>query len=123
MISEPAGQVLTGGHASEVVRVGDTVHRSTGHWTPAVHALLRYLAAMGFDAAPRVLGMSDEGREVLTFVAGDAATIPLARAYQGDDVLMSLARLMRRLHDVSAGMPEASGLPWRWLSRGHGFRG
>ena len=57
---------------TEVERVGDTMRRSTGPWTPAVHALLRHLEAVGFEGAPRVLGSDDQGREVLTFIEGDA---------------------------------------------------
>jgi hypothetical protein len=34
---------LTGGDMTAVVRVGDTVRRTAGPWTPAVHALLRQL--------------------------------------------------------------------------------
>jgi thiamine kinase-like enzyme len=45
-------RVLTGGLATpEVVRVGDTVRRTAGRWTPAVHALLRHLDAVA-DFAP-----------------------------------------------------------------------
>lgn len=43
-----------------------------GPWSPAVHEYLRYLEAAGFGGAPRVLGVED-GREVLTFIDGDAA--------------------------------------------------
>jgi hypothetical protein len=34
-------QPFEGGNITAVVRVGDTVRRATGPWTPAVHALLR----------------------------------------------------------------------------------
>jgi hypothetical protein len=38
---------LTGGTMTAgVVRVGDTVRRPVGRWTPAVHSLLRYLAVV-----------------------------------------------------------------------------
>ena len=40
-----------------ITRIGDTVHRPFERWTPAVHELLRYLEAVGFDATPRVLGI------------------------------------------------------------------
>jgi len=35
-----------------VVRVGDTVRRPVGSWTPAVHALLNHLHRAGFRGAP-----------------------------------------------------------------------
>src|SRR5260221_6573384 len=57
---------LAGGNMSSgVVRVGDTVRRPAGPWTPAVHALLAHLHAVGFDGAPRPLGVDERGREVL----------------------------------------------------------
>jgi hypothetical protein len=37
------------GNVTAVARVGVTVRRSVGPWMPAVHALLRYLEARGFD--------------------------------------------------------------------------
>ncbi len=56
---------LPGGTVNEVVvRVGNTVRRSTGPWTPAVHALLRHLESVGFEYSPRVLGFDAKGREV-----------------------------------------------------------
>jgi hypothetical protein len=60
------GGTLTGG----VVRVGDTVRRPAGPWTPAVQALLRHLHDAGFPGGPRPLGLDERGREVLTFVPG-----------------------------------------------------
>ena len=50
---------LADGSMTTVVRVGDTVRRPVGRWTPAVHSLLRHLEAVGFEGAPRVLGFDD----------------------------------------------------------------
>jgi hypothetical protein len=52
------------------VRVGETVRRPTGPWTPAVHELLRHLDRERFDGAPRAIGIDEAGREILTFVRG-----------------------------------------------------
>ena len=38
---------LPGGNVGGAVRVGDTVRRPTGPWTPAVHELLEFLADAG----------------------------------------------------------------------------
>ena len=62
-----------------VVRVGDTVRRPVGPHTAAVDALLRHFEAVGFDGAPRALGLDERGREVLSFVEGE----PGARAGAG----------------------------------------
>jgi hypothetical protein len=61
--------LLTGGRITQgVVRVGNTVRRPTGPHTPFVHSLLRHLEEVGFDGAPRVLGIDEQGREILTFI-------------------------------------------------------
>lgn len=69
---------LRGGNVSTVVRVGNTVRRNTGPWTPSVHALLRHLERVGFTGAPRVLGVDEHNREVLSYVEGECGSYPLA---------------------------------------------
>ncbi|WP_336206987.1 hypothetical protein [Nonomuraea sp. LPB2021202275-12-8] len=64
--------VLQDGAHRRVVRIGDTVRRPVQPWTPAVHALLRHLQAVAFPYSPRVLGIDEEGREVLTYLEGDS---------------------------------------------------
>jgi hypothetical protein len=49
------------GTFSTLARVGDTVRRSTGPWTPAVHALLRHLEWAGFDGAPACWASTRKG--------------------------------------------------------------
>lgn len=65
--------VSDGGGLSAVERCDETVRRRAGEWTPAVHALLVHLQAVGFAAAPRPVGLAD-GLEILSFVPGEAAT-------------------------------------------------
>ncbi len=98
--------VLTGGDVNLVVRIGDTVRRPTGPWSPAVHALLRHFDAVGFDGAPRFLGIDEQGREILSYVAGEPGHAP---APASDEVVEELARLIRRMHDAQAGFEPASG--------------
>ncbi|MFB9683397.1 aminoglycoside phosphotransferase family protein [Amycolatopsis plumensis] len=94
-----------------VVRVGDTVRRPVHPWTPAVHALLRHLEDVGFPAAPRVLGIDDEGREVLTYLAGESGPQGWAQVV-GDAGLAAFARLLRDYHDAVAGFRLAGELTW-----------
>lgn len=103
---------LTGGRVtSGVVRVGDTVHRSAGPWTPTVHAYLRHLERRGFEGAPRALGFDNQGREVLSFVDGEvASSSDWTRGHANrvpagglsDDALLEVGRLIRSLHDAAA---------------------
>jgi hypothetical protein len=107
--------VLEGGDLNVVVRVGDTVRRPTGEHSPAVHALLRHFEEVGFDGAPRFLGIDKQGREILSFVEGDAALAPLP---PGDDILVELGRFLRRMHAAVADFdPPADA---KWFSGGEG---
>ncbi|MBI3972743.1 MAG: hypothetical protein HY332_15820 [Chloroflexi bacterium] len=89
-----------GGGMTRPVRVGDTVRRAARPWTPAVRALLCHLESVGFDGAPRVLGVDEQGREVLTFIAGDVGWRPYPEGIFDDDALLAAARLMRRYHEA-----------------------
>ena len=100
------------GNLSEVVRIGDTVRRVPGPWSPAVHALLRHLESVGSDGAPRFLGLDERGREVLSFVEGE--TLPPDVRGTGDDVLAGVGRLLRRYHDAVAGFVPPSDAAWQF---------
>src|SRR3954470_20959122 len=90
---------LAGGYtnAGLVVRVGDTVRRPSS--SPATHALLRHLEAVGFDGAPRLLSVDGRGREVLSFLDG---WVPPNLDRFCDETLVAAARLLRRFHDATA---------------------
>jgi hypothetical protein len=103
---------LTGGRINAgVVRIGDTVHRSVGPWTPTIHAFLRHLEERGYRGAPRVLGFDEQGREMLTYIDGVVASSSSWTRGHGnkvpedaltDDALVETAYLIRELHDASA---------------------
>jgi hypothetical protein len=105
---------LVGGNLSAVVRVGDTVRRPLRPWSVAVHGLLRYLEARGFDGAPRFLGVDDRGREILTFIAGEVGAYPLPAYMWSDESLVGMARLLRRLHDATLGYVAPAGMTWQF---------
>ncbi|MGC4875140.1 hypothetical protein ACLQ26_02570 [Micromonospora sp. DT43] len=65
-----AEEPLSGGFVADVVRIGDTVRRTPPVNLDFVGALLRHLAEVGADLAPRHLGVDDRGRQVLSYVAG-----------------------------------------------------
>jgi len=92
-------------------RVGDTVRRRTGRWTPSVHALLRHLEAVGFEGAPRVLGFDEHGREVLTYLPSEATS--RRDAPKSLRALEALGRLLRRYHDAAASFAPPPDAQWR----------
>ncbi|MFD5463225.1 phosphotransferase enzyme family protein [Kitasatospora sp. NPDC127059] len=109
-------QPLTGGNVSAgVVRVGDTVRRPAGPWTPAVHALLGHLHAVGFRAAPRPLGLDERGREVLTFVPGEVVWPHGFELLAPRERLAGLARLVRELHDAVEDFTPPPDARWQVL--------
>jgi hypothetical protein len=94
-------QPLSGGRVTPgVVRVGDTVRRPTGPHSAFVHQLLKHLEAVRFDAAPRLLGQDEQGREVLSFLPGE---VPADLGLITDQQLADAFRLLRRFHDATAG--------------------
>src|SRR5436190_20259190 len=119
---DQAEVVLHGGNTNTVVRVGDTVRRTAGAWTPTVHALLRHLEATGFDAAPRALGLDAERREMLSFIEGSTVTYPMPSFVWADATLADVGRMLRRYHDLTVDFstPEAQ---WRPLRAGSGAAG
>lgn len=110
----PDEHPLTGGNVtSAVVRVGDTVRRPAGPWTPAVHALLGYLRSAGFSGAPEPLGLDDQGREVLRFIPG---VVPWPEHFEllGPPAqLARAARLIRDFHDAVAGFIPPPDARWQ----------
>ena len=108
--------VLGGGNSTAVVRVGDTVHRGAGPWTPAVHRLLVALRAAGIVEVPEALGYDEEGREVLSFLPGTVGNYPLPSWMWSPAILHEAGLLLRRVHDASvavAFVPATWQLPAR----------
>lgn len=107
------GERLLGGNVGGAVRIGRTVRRPTGPWTPAVHDLLAFLADSGLDGIPRLLGFDRRGREVLTYLSGRALDVDAEVA--SDEMLAEAVRWLRRYHKVvSAYRPV--GARWRTTS-------
>ena len=107
-----------GGNMNDATRVGDTVRRRAGPWTPAVHALLRFLEGVGFEA-PRARGMDGKGREILEYIDGDAHTgwpNPAPDWVTDEGNLAAGARLLRRYHDIVKSFAPPAGAQWRLVA-------
>lgn len=94
---------LGGGSITGATRVGNSVRRETGPWTSTIHALLNHLETVGFRGSPRVLGIDDQGREILTFIDGESATYPWPAMLFTADGMRAMGRLIREFHDAVAG--------------------
>lgn len=102
-------EILTGGvtNAGLVTRVADTVRRPQGPTSRASRAVLEHLERVGFDGAPRFLGVDDRGREILEFIPGEAAIEPYEDWAHTDSALVSVAELLRRYHEAVASFDPA----------------
>ncbi len=78
------------------------MRRPVQPWSPRVHEVLRHLEEVGFPYAPRFLGIDDDGREVLTYLAGDSGAAAWARVVT-DEGLTGMARLLREYHEAVRG--------------------
>jgi len=111
--ADQAGQAeipLAGGDVTEgVVRVGNTVRRPVGPHSPLVHALLTHLEAVGFEGAPRFLGIDSSGREVLSYIDGEVAGRPRPPWIADEDRLVSIGRLVRGYDDAAVSFTPPPG--------------
>jgi hypothetical protein len=97
-------ELLSGGltNAGLVTRVGATVRRPQGATSLASRAVLGHLERVGFDGAPRFLGIDDQGRETLAYIPGVAAVEPYEHWALTDEALVSVAELLPRYHEAVA---------------------
>jgi hypothetical protein len=108
---------LQGGHGTESVRrVGDTVVRTAGPWTPSVHRLLRHVAQVVPYDVPVPLA-HDGGEETLTYVDGLAPQYPVPDWVWTDAVLGSAMGMLRALHDATATFALLPEDVWRQPAR------
>ena len=107
---------LAGGNRTAVSRVGDTVRREVGPWTKQVHLLLAHLRSKGIQEVPTPLGFDSQGREILTFLPGLVGHDPLPEL-RTDQILISAARLLRRIHDATEDLAQTHRSGWQTPTR------
>jgi len=103
---QPEGRHLGG--LTEVTRVGDTIRRQAGEWTPTIHALLAHLHSVGCTAAPRPLGRDEQEREVLEFITGDDPT-------HSNEELVRIAETIAALHDATRSFTPPPDAHWQFM--------
>jgi hypothetical protein len=88
--------------------VGGTVVRPARPWTPSVHALLAHLRAHGLhDEVPEPLG-----DDRVAFLPGEVPAYPMPGWVWDVRRLDDAARLLRRIHDATAGF-DLGGRVWQ----------
>lgn len=98
---------------SSPVKIGNEVHRQSGPWTPTIHALLHFLSVKGLTFTPCPLGFDDQGREILNFLPGKAATRPWPTVLINNSGLIQAAKMLREYHDVVEDFQPSEDALWR----------
>ncbi|WP_326600038.1 phosphotransferase enzyme family protein [Streptomyces sp. NBC_01803] len=108
------GEALVGGmvNAGAVFRHGALVERPAPRTARTLHVHLLALKEHGFDAAPRPIRLTADGREQLTFIPGNVALPPFPRWVMTEAALRSVGSLLRRLHDASAAIAVDACVEW-----------
>jgi aminoglycoside phosphotransferase (APT) family kinase protein len=76
-----------------------------------VHRLLSHLHSSGVAGVPSPYGITEDGREVVGFIDGEVPSYPMPAWVWAVAALESTARLLRQVHDATAGVDMAG--PWR----------
>lgn len=107
-------EMLSGGREGKIFKQADIIVRPANPWTRHVHGFLNYMVQKGFDCIPQPLGTTEDGREIVSFVAGVVYNDGLPEEILTDEVLVSVAKLLRRYHDIGAGYVErlTGSEPW-----------
>ena len=90
--------------------MGDTVRRPRRDDGQLMRDVLLHLERAGFDAAPRWLGVDEQGRDILSWIEGETFTErgrmhpyigdPPDRITFTDEQVAAVMRLLRRYHDT-----------------------
>ncbi|WP_061960476.1 phosphotransferase [Demequina flava] len=107
---------ISGGHVNEVERIGDTVHRTAGPWTPTIHAFLTHVRDSGMTFVPAPLGFDSQGREVLTWIDGNVGGWPVPQWVWTEKTRVQVGQMLRFLHDASVDFDPDSP---HWRSPSH----
>lgn len=108
---------LVGGNVTTVVRVADTVRRPITSHSSTIHALLIHLEQVGFVGCPRFLGSDQQGREILSFLPGEAG---FADYLWEDQAVIAAARLLRSYHDATTTFIPPADAHWQQVTSNSG---
>jgi Ser/Thr protein kinase RdoA (MazF antagonist) len=112
----PREEPLPGGNLGGAVRVGGTVRRRSGPWTPTVQRLLVHLHDRGVTGVPEPLGTDDQGRDRVGYLPGVVPQYPMPDWVWTDAVLVDAGRFLAGLHDATVDF-DARGAVWRLPAR------
>ncbi|WP_424216840.1 phosphotransferase enzyme family protein (plasmid) [Streptomyces sp. BI20] len=110
-------EVMVGG-VNRVVREGARVRRPASPWSGTVQRLLAHLREAGFTGAPRPYGLTPDAREeIVEYLPGRVGHEFAAPEVRADASLSAAGRLLRELHDASAGFVREPDDVWMLPAR------
>ena len=96
-------EILNGGRVGKIKKSEDKVVRPSNPWTKYVHSFLNYMIDNGFENIPTPYGIDDNGNEIVSYVEGVVYNDGLPESLLCDDVIISVANLLRKYHDIGSG--------------------
>lgn len=93
-------EVLHGGREGKISKEEDKVIRPGNKWTSHVQSFLSFMHDNGFNNIPKPYGISESGMETVSFVDGTVYNDSLPKEILADDILIEVAKLLRRYHDM-----------------------
>ena len=107
------GQTASGS-VNTVKRVGSTVIRPAGAWSPSVHNLLNYLDYKAFSYSPSVIALDpNQNRETLSYIDGNVAMRPWPTCLLAESGIVEVAQMLLKYHQAVADYVPKSGKIWR----------
>lgn len=103
------------GQNREIIKIGNTVHRPTHWWTPAVHDLLSYLESVDFPYSPRVIGFDDKGREILSYIEGESGKYGWEKIVS-DEGLKKYAKFLLSYHQAIKDYKPPENAEWAYAN-------
>jgi thiamine kinase-like enzyme len=95
--------ILTGGRVTKgVVKKGNLVYRPCCNNSEFVHNILLWLEKKDKSISPHFMGISDDGREIITFLDGFS---PDNLGDFNDEQLLEAGKLIKRLHNLLYDFP------------------
>jgi len=101
-----AAKPLDGGWGQDNApeKIGDAVHRELSENSDYVHKVLTFLDKSGYKFAPKYLGIDDQSREMVEYIAG---YVPHGQEIPPEtwslSTMESIFKRIRDLHDLTAG--------------------
>jgi hypothetical protein len=113
--NEAVSERLPGGRDAGAHLLDGSVRRPVRTWTRSVHHLLKYLEHVGFSGAPKVLGIDEHGREMLSYLPGETVgdSLPWPSWAHSEAALEQIGRWLRMYHDAMTDYQPPRWANWR----------